>query len=100
MVVPMRFGDVEVLVQAVPVTAVGSEDVGVGNRIRATYDKVEPVIVGVASSVAVTVSRLKDQASAPRQVEVTFGVGISMGGDAVLVKGEATLEVTLTYELA
>jgi hypothetical protein len=99
MVIPMVFGEVEVLVQAAPATTAGSEDVSVGDRLRAAYANVEPAVVAVASSISNTVGQLAGQPHRPRQVEVNFGVGVSIGGDVVLIKSEATLAISLTYEL-
>jgi Trypsin-co-occurring domain 1 len=101
-VVPVRFGGVDVLVQATPVTVVGSQPTSAATRVVDAYQRAEAAVLGVASSVADTVNRLVEQGKHPRQVQVEFGVSVSVEGDVVVVKGatEATLAVTLTYDVA
>jgi hypothetical protein len=100
-VVPMRFGGVDLLIQVTPVAVVGSEPTSAARRVVDAYGRAEAAIMGVASSVAATIARLIEQGKHPRQVQVEFGLGVSVEGDVVVVKGstEATLAVTLTYDV-
>jgi hypothetical protein len=101
-VVPVRFGDVDVLVAATPVVRVGSEPTSAASRVVVAYERAEAAVLGVAASVAETVGRLVERGGAPRQVQVEFGLSVSLEGDVLVVKGttEATLAVTLIYDVA
>jgi NTP-dependent ternary system trypsin peptidase co-occuring protein len=101
MVVPMRFAGVDLLVQATPVAVVGSEPTSAAGRVVDAYQRAEAAVIGVASSVAGTIGRLVEQGRRPSQVQVEFGLSVSLEGDIVVVKGttEATLAVTLTYDV-
>lgn len=72
---PIRIGDVELLVGTSPVT---------GSEPTSTVD---------------VIGQLSESAVRPEQAEVTFGLQFSAQGNVVLagVSGEATLEVTLRY---
>lgn len=103
-VVPVRFGDVELLVETVPVasseptSAVGM----VGQRVVDVFDEADTAIVAVASSVAGTVRRLAARSACPDRVQVEFGVKFSVQGKAIVAaaSGEATLRVMVSYESA
>lgn len=101
-VVPVRFGDVTVQVEATRVA--GTERTSaLGDRAAAAYHDAEHAILAVAKSVAATIATMKDAAGellSPREVTVEFGVNVSVEGNAVLVKGTtgAMLKVTLTYD--
>lgn len=98
-VVPMRFGETTLQVQATRVA--GTERTsGVAQRVMAAYEDAEAVIMEVASSVAQTIERLQDAARRPRQVQVQFGLSVSVEGTVLVVKGGAgaTIAVTLTYD--
>src|SRR5213082_3638922 len=99
--VPVRFAGMDVLVQASAVSVAGSEPTSAADRVRDAYQRAEPAVLGMARSLAGTVDRLVDEGAHPRTVEVEFGLAVSLGGDIVVVKGttEATLKVTLTYEV-
>jgi hypothetical protein len=58
--------------------------------------------LGVAESVAGTIDRLVETGKCPKQVMVEFGLSVSLEGDVLVAKGktEATLAVTLTYDVA
>jgi hypothetical protein len=101
-VVPMRFADVDLLVQVTQITVVGSEPTSASSRLVDAYARADAAITGVAASVARTIGKLVESGKHPRQVEVGFGLSISLEGDVMVVKGktEATLAVTLTYDVA
>lgn len=100
-VVPLTFGGVDLLVQAVPVTIVGSEPTSAASRVMDAYARAEPAIRAVAQSVAGTIEGLLEQARRPREVEVEFGLAVSVEGDVILVRGtaEASLAIRLCYEV-
>ena len=97
----MRFAGVDMLVQVADIAAAGTEDTSVASRVLDAYEKVEESLMGVAASVAGTVAELRHQGRHPKQVQVAFGLGVSLAGDVMLVQGttQATLGVTLTYEI-
>lgn len=100
-VVPVRFGGVTLRVQATRVA--GTErTAAVGERVVAAYEDAEAAILGVASSVAETVGRMEEAARQPREVQVQFGLSVSVEGSVLVVKGTsgATFAVTLTYDAA
>ncbi len=98
-VVPVRFGDVTLQVQATRLA--GTERTSTAaERVVAAYEDAEAVIMGVASSVAQTIERLQQSTRRPRQVQVEFGLSVSVEGTVLVVKGTtgAALAVTLTYD--
>jgi hypothetical protein len=98
-VVPVTFAGVDVLVQATPVEVVGAEPTSAATRVADAYGRAEAAILGVAESVAGTIDRLIDSGKSPKEVQVEFGLSVSLEGDVLVAKGktEATLAVTLTY---
>jgi hypothetical protein len=96
----MRFAGVDLLVQATPMTVVGSHPTSVSSRLVDAYEQAEATIVAIASSVASTIGRLSTQTKKPTQVEVEFGLSVSVEGNIVVATGtaEATLAITLTYD--
>ncbi|MDG4831812.1 CU044_2847 family protein [Solwaraspora sp. WMMD1047] len=100
---PVRFGDVELQVEATRVVTVGDEPTATpSERIVSAYEDAEAAILGVASSVAATIGRMGEAARRPREVQVQFGLSVSVEGTVLVVKGTtgATLAVTLTYDAA
>jgi Trypsin-co-occurring domain 1 len=100
LVVPMRFAGADLLIQASQVTVAGSEPTSVRDKVADAYERAEPTIVRIASAVAGTVTKFTDEPVRPKQVEVNFGLAVSVQGDVVLLRGttEATLAITLTYD--
>ncbi|CAL9399737.1 hypothetical protein SUDANB145_01439 [Streptomyces sp. enrichment culture] len=98
---PVRVGDVELLVETVPVA--GSEPTSrlgeAGRRVTDSFDQVRDAVVEIGTSAAQAVGRLRAQAVRPEQVEVEFGLRLSVQGNVVLVgsSGEASLVVRMTY---
>lgn len=100
--ITIRVGDMELLVEAVPVA--GSEHTSTrleGAQARAVeaFERAQSAIVAVASSTVSTIGQLGQHSVRPREVEVKFGLKFSAQGNVIVagVSGEATLEVTLTY---
>lgn len=99
--VPVSFGDITILVQAAQ--EAGTEPTSsLGAKIVAAYQDAEAAILGVAKSVATTVSHLANAPRKPSQVEVEFGLALTVEGSIYVVKGsaEASVAVTLTYDIA
>jgi len=101
-VVPVRFGGVDVMVQATPVTVVGSEPTSVASRVTDAYGRAEAAIMGIAESAAGTIDRLVHAGRKPKEVRVEFGLSVSLEGDVLVAKGKAgaTLAVSLIYDIA
>jgi hypothetical protein len=100
-VMPLRVGELEVLVQTVPVA--GSEPTSVGKAADAVlsgFDKAREVVVAIAGSTVGAVAELGSRAVRPDKVEVEFGLGFSVKGNVIVVGGQAdaTLKVKLTYD--
>jgi hypothetical protein len=104
-VVPMRVGNVELLVETVPVA--GSEQTS-GRAGKATqrvvdgFEQAEGAIEAIAVRLAGTLERLAGRSVHPDRVEVQFGLKFTAEGN-VLVAGssvEASLQVTVGYDRA
>jgi hypothetical protein len=104
-VVPMRFGDVDILVQAV--TVPGTEPTAVVATVTGQLvDALQHAKAAVHAVASSTADLLRDMAAShvarPDKVEVEFGIGFSVKGNVIVVSGEAeaTLKITLTYDPA
>ncbi|WP_410626261.1 CU044_2847 family protein [Amycolatopsis sp. cmx-8-4] len=101
-VVPMRFGDVEVLVSTVPVA--GTEPTSTlgnaGTKALDALGRAQDAIVGAATSAAQVLGKLASESTRPDKLEVEFGLGFSAKGNVIITGGsiDATLKVKLTYE--
>ena len=104
-VVPMRVGDVDLLVETV--TLPGSEQTSgrldrVGERVVDGFDRAQGAIEAIATRLGETLDELGQRAVQPDRVEVKFGLKFTAEG-GVLVAGssaEASLEVTIGYDRA
>jgi len=101
--VPVRVGDVEVLVETVPVP--GSERTSgrledAGRRVVEAFDRAQQAIVEIAGQLAGTVEEMGRRAVRPDHVEVRFGLSFTAQGGVVVVGGsaEASLQVTVAYD--
>lgn len=96
--VPMRIGDIEVLVQTVPVG--GTEETSAGQKVLDAYAKAQDVIINAATSTLEVITKLAERAARPDKLEVEFGLGFSLKGNVIVVTGnaDATLKVKLTYD--
>jgi hypothetical protein len=103
-VVSMRVGEVELLVETVPVA--GSEQTSrlgeAGSQVLEAYERAQDAIVALGASVAETVQRLAGQAARPEQVRVEFGLRFTAAGSVFVASasGEAALRVSVTYDPA
>lgn len=100
-VVPMRIGDVDLLVETVAVarTEPTSALDKAGERIVNAFSQARAVIVEMAASTAEVVDKLTQQARRPDTLEVEFGLSFSAKGTVIVVGGEAgaVLRVKVTY---
>jgi hypothetical protein len=101
-VVPMQVGGVELLVETVPVA--GSEQTSALGKaqgaVAEAFGNAQDAIVAVAESTVNTIGQMGRRAVRPDAVEVKFGLKFSAQGSVIVAgaAGEATLEVTLTYQ--
>jgi hypothetical protein len=105
LLVPVRVGDVEVLVETVPVP--GSERMSgrlgeAGRRVVEAFGRAQAAIVEIASQVAGAVGVLGQRAARPDKVGVEFGLSFTAQGGVVVARAsaEASLRVTVSYERA
>jgi len=102
--IPVRVGDVVIEVEAVPVAGTeptsGMASRAAGNVMEA-FGKAQDAIVEVAKSTAQVIERA-GAAARPDRVEVEFGLKLSASGGVIMagVAGEATLKVTMGYDLS
>ncbi|WP_328460223.1 CU044_2847 family protein [Streptomyces sp. NBC_00448] len=98
---PLRVGDVDLLVETV--TVAGSEPTSrlrnASGRVVDAFDHARDAIVEIASATGEAIGRLTHEATRPEQVEVEFGLKFSTQGTIVVagVSGEASLVVRLKY---
>lgn len=102
--IPVRIGESEVEVEAV---VVAGTELTAGRMARAAesavdaFTRAQDAIVQVARSTAEMIEKV-GPAARPDHVEVEFGLKFSASGGVIMagVAGEATLKVTLNYEMS
>jgi Trypsin-co-occurring domain 1 len=100
--IPMRVGDVELLVETV--AAAGSEPTSrateAADGVVDAFSRAQQAIVEVAASTATMIAEAGRRGTHPDHFEVEFGLKISAKGNVIVASasGEATLKVTLTYD--
>jgi hypothetical protein len=100
--IPVRVGDIDLLVEAEPVA--GSEPTSridsAVERVEDAYARAQDAIVEIASSTAESIEKAAARAARPDRVEIEFGLRFSVRGDVIVASaaGEATLKVKLTYQ--
>ena len=100
--IPVRVGDMEIEVEAVPVAGTeatsGRAAKAAGNVVEA-YSRAQDAIIEVAKSTSQMIEKAGASAR-PDRVEVEFGLKFSASGTVIMagVAGEATLKVTLGYD--
>lgn len=103
--IPVRVGDIQIEVEAVRVA--GTESTSSGKTERAAgsvleaFSRAQDAILEVAKSTAQMIDRA-GAAARPDRVEVEFGLKFSASGTVIMagVAGEASLKVTLGYDIA
>jgi len=102
--IPVKVGDIEIEVEAVPVArteaTAGRAAKAAGNVMEA-FGRAQDAIIEVARSTAQMIERA-GTAAPPDRVEVEFGLKFSASGTVIMagVAGEASLKVTLGYDIA
>lgn len=102
--IPVRVGSVEIEVEAVPVAGTeptsGRVAKAAGNVVDA-FGRAQETVIEVARSTAEMIERA-GAAARPDRVEVEFGLKFSASGGVIMagVAGEASLKVTLSYDVA
>lgn len=102
--IPVRVGDIEIEVETVPVA--GTEPTS-GRTARAAgsvleaFGRAQDAIIEVAKSTAQMIEKA-GAAAPPDRVDVEFGLKFSASGGVIMagVAGEASLKVTLGYDVA
>ena len=100
----MRVGSVQIEVEAVPVAGTeptsGRVSKAAGSVVDA-FGRAQETVIEVARSTAEMIERA-GAAARPDRVEVEFGLKFSASGGVIMagVAGEATLKVTLSYDVA
>ena len=102
--IPVRVGDIEIEVEAV--RAAGTEATSglaakAAGNVQEAFGRAQDVIVEVAKSTAEMIEKA-GAAARPDRVEVEFGLKFSVSGGVIMagVAGEASLKVTLGYDVA
>jgi len=101
--IPVRVGDIEIEIEAVPVAGteptVGRATRAAGSVLEA-FGRAQEAIIEVAKSTAEMIDRA-GSAARPDRVEVEFGLKFSASGGVIMagVAGEASLKVTLGYDI-
>lgn len=100
-VIALQIGGEELLVETSQLA--GSEPTSkldrAGEAVAEAFDRAQSAIVAVGTSTMSTIGQLGRQSACPDQVQVKFGLKFSAHGQVIVAgaSGEATLEVTLTY---
>jgi hypothetical protein len=102
--IPVQVGDVLIEVEAVAVA--GTEPTSgraakAAESVLEAFDRAQDAIVAVAKSTAQVIEKA-GAAARPDRVEVEFGLKLSASGGVIMagVAGEATLKVTLGYDVS
>jgi hypothetical protein len=100
--IPVRVGDIEIEVEAVPVAgteATSGRAARAAGDVLEAFSRAQETIVEVARSTAQMIEKA-EAAARPDRVEVEFGLKFSATGTVIMagVAGEASLKVTLSYD--
>ena len=102
--IPVRVGDIEIEVEAVPVAgteATSGRAAKAAGSVLEAFGRAQDAIIEVARSTAQMIERA-GAAARPDRVDVEFGLKFSASGGVIMagVAGEASLKVTLGYDVA
>ena len=102
--IPVRIGDVEVLVEASPVpgtqpTSAGRTAERAAAHLAEAFERAQEAVEEIAVSTARTVERIAGKVGTPDQLEMEFGIKVSAKGDVIVAgaSAEALLKVKITY---
>lgn len=100
--IPVRIGDVEVLVETTPVagTQPTSRASDATDRVIDAFDRAKATILEVAASTAGLIEETARRGARPDQLQVEFGLKFSAQGNIIVAgaTAEAALVVRLTYD--
>jgi hypothetical protein len=99
--IPVRVGEIEV--EAVPVAgteATAGRTTGAAGNVLEAFGRAQDAIIEVAKSTAEMINKA-GAAARPDRVDVEFGLKFSVSGGVIIagVAGEASLKVTLSYDV-
>lgn len=102
--IPVRVGDIEIEVEAVTVAgteATSGRAAKAAGSVLEAFGRAQDAIIEVAKSTAEMIERA-GAAVRPDRVDVEFGLKFSASGGVIMagVAGEASLKVTLGYDIA
>jgi hypothetical protein len=102
--IQVRVGDTEVQVEAVVVAGTqptSAKGANVAGTVLDAFDRAQDTIIQVAKSTAEMINRT-GTAVRPDRVDVEFGLKFTASGSVIIagVSGEASLTVTLGYDVA
>ena len=102
--IPVRVGDIEIEVEAVPVAgteATSGRAAKAAGSVLEAFGRAQDAIIEVARSTAEMIEKA-GAAARPDRVDVEFGLKFSASGGVIMagVAGEASLKVTLGYDVA
>ena len=103
--IPVRVGDTEIQVEAVVVASTqptsGGKAAKAAGTVLDAFDRAQDTIIQVAKSTAEMINRT-GTAVRPDRVDVEFGLKFTASGGVIMagVSGEASLTVTLGYDVA
>ena len=101
--IPVRVGDIEIEVEAVPVAgteATSGRGAKAAGSVLEAFGRAQDAIIEVAKSTAEMIEKA-GAAARPDRVDVEFGLKFSASGTVIMagVAGEASLKVTLGYDV-
>ena len=100
--IPVQVGDIVIEVEAVTVagTQPTASPAKAAERVREAFGQAQETIVQIAKSTAQMIDRA-GAAARPDRVDVEFGLKFSASGGVIMagVAGEASLKVTLSYDV-
>jgi Trypsin-co-occurring domain 1 len=100
-VIPVKVGDVELLVEAIPVA--GSQPTSrlssAADRVEDAFTRAQNTLVEITAATARTVDRLATRAVNFESLEIGFGLKFTSQGTVLLagVSAEANLSVKVSY---
>lgn len=102
--IPVRIGDIEIEVEAVQVAgteATSGRAAKAAGSVLEAFGRAQDAIIEVAKSTAEMIERA-GAAARPDRVDVEFGLRFSASGGVIMagIAGEASLKVTLGYDIA
>ena len=101
--IPVQVGDIVIEVEAVTVagTQPTASPAKAAEKVREAFGQAQETIVQIAKSTAQMIDRA-GAAARPDRVDVEFGLKFSASGGVIMagVAGEASLKVTLGYDVA